>query len=1296
MNELHDPAARMARLREVLGYLNFSEGTPSARFQRAFNELFEPDGHDHSAVRTELLDGIRALNGSSAAFRDLNRADTVVRVVFDRVLPAYREFHADLLFHASDADLFTPYFLVRAFEAALAVDLGPKALDSAASSVIRRLNDFVGYRPVATLENERRTEPYEHERVRPIPLYISAAGVARGPYHELIREMLQILARADSDVCAQAHFDLALMDELAVDPREFDFTHPVNGRPNFLFGEWDPHHLDDRARYRRFVVRRGVLDALRERVESGVEGTRTDRLFESAAALAGVILMASGTCGSGPDTHDSSVTLDKLVPRIAHYRDAFYTALIASLRGRLGDRLQQEARVTRQPFGSVRQYLNQYLARRRAAQIEHQHLATIYATMGFPEASRAEAKVIPTLSARFITEIACVITQAHFDLDQGRLTAAVQVVLALAERMLRGIGCGAFVDPWNILGFQGQFCIFPALENTVHDSRVDVLLDLMERVFTLQARVWREAVAAEDSIAAANVAEHFERLAQWWDQFASWEVGDLRRVHGREHFDSAQAVATALSEWRQAGSAAGDVAFWRGHVERFESPKAYAIVAETLIGKRDYTAAMALLMQWLSQTDTVSLDLGEHSFHVLAVRWMTEVVQSERPGGVNDAPETSRVSRFFDYLEANADSFWEVPQLELIEGEAEDRDDEDPDDDRFAAAYETMSYRDTAEDGHEGSTIDGAPLGREYPLEHETDRLAVRLRFLSTVARLWQIVARDNWPTGDASRLDRVRQWLATAHHNERALLDLMDAVSDCEIPPALGSIESLIEYDSRRQTRASVLEFVCGTYVETAQAKQSLQSVLPEAAGDESATPRERALLAVLRALLAGDVGRVRQELPGLTRLLLREPLLYVAIEKGGRAREVARVRSLQQSLRHLFGALPAAGLLRECYQLLHTARSMEQRHMPGPGAVTEFYRLFQTAEEAVLRAVIRQSTAWAVDQRDTQILGAAMNVVSAFSRLWVAHSSGVRLSSLDALHTEQAAQRLRTFIERYGRDLFTQSFLTLGNLRAILDQGLDRYLQTAAEGQDPLHPVRLLDDLDTTIRREDCVQALEIILQAIIENYDEYKDYNATTTQSDYGDRLYILLEFLRLKVTYERTNWNLRPVAIAHAVLARSGCTAVARQWQDAFAQKTHDVADDLETKLAGVEQAHGVRLASIADRIRERFMKPFALDRITALVEPAMQQARQGELSPAFAILQDEIREYMQTPTGSGLDVPRWLRTIDSEVDSVVWARRGITNSEVPFRIPHVQISASELQRQITDWDEPLLGESNHAE
>ena len=56
--------------------------------------------------------------------------------------------------------------------------------------------------------------------------------------------------------------------------------------------------------------------------------------------------------------------------------------------------------------------------------------------------------------------------------------------------------------------------------------------------------------------------------------------------------------------------------------------------------------------------------------------------------------------------------------------------------------------------------------------------------------------------------------------------------------------------------------------------------------------------------------------------------------------------------------------------------------------------------------------------------------------------------------------------------------------------------------------------------------------------ENYAEYVDYNSTTTQSDRGEMLFTLLDYLRLRTSYDLMAWKLQPVVLAHEVLVRGG--------------------------------------------------------------------------------------------------------------------------------------------------------------
>jgi hypothetical protein len=234
----------------------------------------------------------------------------------------------------------------------------------------------------------------------------------------------------------------------------------------------------------------------------------------------------------------------------------------------------------------------------------------------------------------------------------------------------------------------------------------------------------------------------------------------------------------------------------------------------------------------------------------------------------------------------------------------------------------------------------------------------------------------------------------------------------------------------------------------------------------------------------------------------------------------------------------------------------------------------------------------------------------------------------------------------------------------------------------------VQLIDDLDQTISRDKAVRWLQCILQTLIENYEEYKDYNTTTPQSDYGQNLWLLLDFLRLKAAYERHSWRLRPLVLAHEVLERRKRSDFAHSWEEAFTKLTHDLADQYLERLAQLERTHGMHLGTVADRLQERFVKPLVLDRLCALIEPAMAEVRQ-EGGPSFARLQKELQTLTATPTGVGLDVPQWLRRLEMEVHRVRAGQSTIAVLAEGFlRVPKKALTIEELKRQVEEWEKPL--------
>lgn len=1276
-----EPRPEMAQA--LLGYLNFSEGRPDPRFQKGLDEaaaaLVRSGDAPVAALHAWLQAELARLATVGGAFRDAEQARAALTLLFTKLLPAYRAFHADLLAHQDDEDLFNPFFVARAAEALLAQGGPWHEEDRIVRGALTQLNDYVGLRPVAILETRPRGEPYEHEKVRPVPLYLKGAGVGHGRYHTLVARGLDVLAATDPSLREEAGFSLDLLDELAYDPRAFDFGHPANRRPNYAFGEWDPHHLDNQGRYRRYVARQVTLDALQERI--GQAGLLTAEAWaEAGVVFAGTLLMATMTSGAGPGFHDSTTTLSTLVPRIARLRDAFYQQALQQIGGAHGARLRQEAQALRQPFGGARQHLNAALARQRALQMQQRHLALLFAEMGHADAARDEARRIAPVSVRMLTEVHGRLTTGAIQVERGDLAGAAAQLPEIEDLLYRGIACGALADPWNVLGFQGLFPVFPAREDAVRDGRVHELVAVMDRLFSLHARAQSEAAARGDRALVEWARAAMKRLAAWWDRFATTTVSEVRPVNGGEAVTSARQVAEALARWHERGESAADLAFWKKHIDHFRSPKAFALVVDALLRKDDYRAALGLLVSWVGQAEQVPLEDGEHSFHALALRGMLGLTA----GG----PEAAALARrFLDQLEANADELWQVPALDTgTEVEEEAADDED---DLFGAAYEGVTYQDSTDDA-EGAVADGGALPDRFDLDQEGERLGRRLQFLTTVARLWHVAARRAASEG----AEALQRWCDAARGNRGRLLALLDAVAAVPVPEPTGTFESVVEYDRRRSLKEQLLHTIIGTCLETELAHGALEGARAGDGPPAESTPYSprwgREALQLERAIHAHDPEAVRRALPAFLRAFRDEPLLFSPLSEGGEPRQVLRVRLNQAVLRALAAVLPRLGLLRETYQVVRAARAQEVAHPPEGRGVTEFNTLFETAYRACVEAAVASAATWGPERGDDEALVDLLEqITTPFLGLWIDHSRSLQLAALEQVRGDEEWGRLRDFVRRYGRDLFDTRFLTMSNLRGILHRGVENYLLSLREEPDPLKPVRLLDDLGRTIAAEDAAAHLRVIIQAVLENYEEYKDFNATTTYSDYGDNLYILLDFLRLKASYDRHAWHFRPLVMGHEVLARSGRAEAAVLWQEEFAELTQEPAADHLEELAALEKEHRVRLGTVADRLQERFVKPLALDRLGALIEPAMAEARRGDRDrPAFERLQAELRPLTATPTGVGLDVPQWVRRLEAEVQRVRAAQTAVaTLAEGLFRVPQRTIPFAEMEHQVQEWEVP---------
>ena len=1302
-------------LEQMLGYLNFSSGSPDSGFLANINLVFaevekrEKGGSGSILPWKTTLDLMESkldeLSESSTTFQDANQAKTAIDIVRRVILPEYLAFHKDVLFHQTDATLFRPFFLGKVFESVLAHSQNWDDHERIVESTLRQLNDYTGYRPVPILES-RRIEAYPNEKVRPIPLYIQGVGVCTGPYEQVVRDAIELLESTDSGILRAAFFDPQNLQELAVDPRSYDFEHPVNKRPNYHFGQWDPHSIDTRGFYHRFVIQQVTLNALMQRVAEPGRIPRKERQKEAAAVLAGTILMASGVSGSGPDTHDSNSSLGTLLPRIATYRDAFYERLIEKMSGKHRERLDKEATKLRQPFGGARQHLNAQLTRRRASQLEHVRLASLFARMGYPDAAQRQIDAVPVTSARMVCQIDCNISLAQRHVEENRLDEANNLLRECRSILLRGIKCGAIVDPWNILAFDGNYSLFPHLENTVPDHRVDQLVEIVDELCDLYSQLWGAAAAADESPVRDLVSDEFREFTKWWHKYAVHETTAVQFGDPDDIYAAAESVADALGHWHKGGESTGDIAFWAPYVERFDAPRAYQLVVQMLLHREDYVASRALLAKWLEQADRIQLEQGEASFHRLSTLWLSGALRLQNDPDARKDIDWATIRKFFDYMEANAGAYWSIPEFELgsaadapVDEELEEEEAEDETDDIYSAAYEDVVYRDSTDDGMESSIFDTEGTNNDQ-LEQTHDEIVGRLSFLNGLSKLrkiaaiaWVVSHHQNPGENDSQLSNAFQGWCDHIASCRQELVQLLAQVSRYRLSKPYGDFLAVAEFDRQRMIRESLLEHIISCSVEMSEAWMYIMTALPESDHRQttlnSLVDEERNAISLMSAVLTRDVDTVKSLLPGNLDILRRQPILYVPLSRGGNPRSIIAVRNRQQMIRTLLAWLPRLGLLSETRSLVEVVRQMERNVAAGPGAVTEFDDLFEVGYRALVEAIIR-----ATDVNETAHLTPSetderseVHLVSCLERMtesmlvsWLAHSRTLRLSVLEKIRSKSSWDELVDFIKKYGRELFTQQFLTIANVRALLFQGVEAWFDQLEENG--IENFSLLDDMETHLNKDDAVRLLTIALEAVAENYTEYRDYNSTTTQSDRGDLLYNLLDFLRLLSNYERVVWNLKPVVLSHELLVRHECNEAAQMWRRALADRISEEADRYLKLLAKLQKQYAMRLSTIADRLGERFLRPMIVDRMKALVNPAMV----GRQRNSFEILEEETALLMRDPSGVGFEVPQWLMALEDEVQRIRFGTHTIDEKAlIESLIVPERMTIAQYQKQLDDWD-----------
>lgn len=101
-----------------------------------------------------------------------------------------------------------------------------------------------------------------------------------------------------------------------------------------------------------------------------------------------------------------------------------------------------------------------------------------------------------------------------------------------------------------------------------------------------------------------------------------------------------------------------------------------------------------------------------------------------------------------------------------------------------------------------------------------------------------------------------------------------------------------------------------------------------------------------------------------------------------------------------------------------------------------------------------------------------------------------------------------------------------------------------------------------------------------------------------------------------------------------------------------EETEATHRDLVERLEALERKHGVRLASISDRVGRPFAAALEQDELEALADPAVRELRTGEPKGAGARLETRAEHWLGVAPGSGVEVPEWLERLERVVQAAL--------------------------------------------
>lgn len=115
-----------------------------------------------------------------------------------------------------------------------------------------------------------------------------------------------------------------------------------------------------------------------------------------------------------------------------------------------------------------------------------------------------------------------------------------------------------------------------------------------------------------------------------------------------------------------------------------------------------------------------------------------------------------------------------------------------------------------------------------------------------------------------------------------------------------------------------------------------------------------------------------------------------------------------------------------------------------------------------------------------------------------------------------------------------------------------------------------------------------------------------------------------------------------------------------------------------------------MATISQRISERFVHPMQVDRLTSLVGRAMEDPQAEPSQLAFEMIENYAESLTQLPIGVGFELPDWINALQNEVDSLLDPLSKLNRDSNALLDCNLPIPRRELIQQIEDMPRRTWG------